>query len=117
MRLAVIGSRDFKDFDLLVKSIEEFCAEDPPTLIVSGGAKGADSLAERYAGERGIETQIFLPDWQKFGRSAGFRRNQDIVDSSDVCIAFWDGSSKGTLSSIEMAKKREIPLKIVRFDQ
>jgi hypothetical protein len=115
MRLAVIGSRTFGDFELLSKSLDEFNDHSKITLIVSGGARGADSLAERYAKERGIEVKVFLPDWERFGKSAGFRRNHDIIAECDACIAFWDGSSKGTLSSIELARKKGARVEIIKF--
>lgn len=103
MKVAIIGSRGFNDYEFLkskllehVKSIE---------CILSGGAKGADSLAERFAIEYNIPTKIFLPDWKQFGRSAGIVRNKEIVKESDHCFIFWDGESKGTKSVIDFCKK------------
>ncbi len=116
MKLAVIGSRGFNDFNLLCQKLDILMERKEITLIISGGAKGADSLAERYAEERGIPTQILKPDWEKFGKSAGFRRNADIIDACEVCIAFWDGKSKGTLHSIGLAKKKGIPVKVIELD-
>lgn len=99
--VAVIGSRDFTDYDFLTQVMENHS----PTLIVSGGAKGADALAQRYANEKGLEIQIFKPDWKQFGRGAGVIRNRQIVENSDYVIAFWDGQSRGTKSSIDYARK------------
>jgi hypothetical protein len=117
MKIAVIGSRTFNDYSLLKEKLDEISKSIQITEIISGGAKGADSLAEKYAREKGLLTHIIKPDWEKFGKSAGFRRNQDIINESDFCLAFWDGQSKGTLHSIELAKKKGIPVTIQQFDQ
>lgn len=102
MKLAVVGGRSFDDYSLLRKSIlQNFKGVK---IIVSGGAKGADSLGERYAREFNLETLIFLPDWSRWGKTAGYVRNQDIIKNADYVIAFWDGKSKGTKSSIDIAK-------------
>lgn len=101
MKVGIIGSRTFNDYDLMVESLKGLKI----TTIVSGGACGADKLAEQYAKEKNIPTKIFLPDWDKHGKSAGFLRNTDIVNESEIIIAFWDGSSKGTADSIKKAKE------------
>ena len=103
MKIAVIGSRDFENIDMLNQVLMKHREEI--TVVISGGAKGADAMAEHWAKENGIETLIFLPDWSKYGRSAGVVRNHDIIKSCDLCIAFWDGKSKGTASSIRLCKK------------
>lgn len=74
-----------------------------PSEIVSGGAKGVDSFAEAWAKLHLIPVKIFKPDWSA-GKKAGALRNRQIVDYCDELIAFWDGQSKGTKISIEMAK-------------
>lgn len=101
MKVAVIGSRTFNDYEEVKKVLSTMNI----TLLVSGGAKGADSLGERYAKEHNIETKIFLPDWNKHGKVAGFLRNTDIVNEADLVVAFWDQKSKGTLDSIKKADK------------
>lgn len=101
MIVAVVGGRDFNNYQLLKDTLDRF----EITKIVSGGAIGADSLAEKYAKEKNIETLIIKPDWVKFGRSAGMVRNTDIVNNSEIIIAFWNGSSKGTSDTITKAKK------------
>ena len=83
---------------------------------MSGGAKGADSFAEAWAKERNIKVQIFLPDWEKHGKSAGYIRNGHIIAEADACIAFWDGESKGTKLSISLAEMKGIPLKIIKYE-
>ena len=116
MKLAIIGSRDFNDYPLLVDSINSL-VEESITMIVSGGAKGADSLGEKYANENNIPIKIFKPDWKKHGRAAGFIRNVDIVKESDTVIAFWDGKSRGTENSINHARKMDKGLLIVHYNE
>ena len=101
MQVAVIGSRGFDDYELVSKTLSNIDI----TLLISGGAKGADSLGERYANENNIETLIFKPDWEKHGKAAGMIRNTDIVDNAEFIVAFWDEISKGTKDSITKAEK------------
>ncbi len=76
-----------------------------PSMIVSGGASGADSYSERYARENGLAILIFYPNWNLYGKKAGFIRNSQIIEAADEICAFWDGASKGTLDSIDKARK------------
>jgi hypothetical protein len=115
MKLAVVGSRTFNDYELLKKNLDEIHKETPITLIISGGAKGADSLSEKWADENGIPKQIFKPDWDKFGKRAGFLRNIDIILNSEQVLAMWDEKSKGTQHSINLADHHKIPYKVVSF--
>lgn len=112
MRLAIIGSRSFDDYALMAKELNSIHKIE---LIVSGGARGADSLAEKYAREKKIPTTIFKPDWNKYGRAAGMIRNKLIIESSDAVIAFWDGISPGTANSIQRARDAKKHVKIVYF--
>lgn len=111
MKLAVIGSRSFNNFELLNDEIQTLDFEI--TDIISGGAKGADALAEIWAIQNNIALTIIKPNWNKFGRGAGIKRNNEIIQKCDYCIAFWDGKSKGTFSSIKFCEKYSKPHKIV----
>src|SRR5690242_4999307 len=91
VRIGVVGSRSFNDYELLKRMLDAY--KGMVSLIVSGGAAGADSMAEKWALENNVKTCIFKPDWEKHGKSAGFIRNKDIVDNSDLILAFWDGLS------------------------
>ena len=99
MKLAIIGSRGITDIDLSA------LVGDEVTEIVSGGAKGIDSLAAEYAEQNQIKLTVFLPDYKKFGRGAPIKRNYEIVDYSDEVLAIWDGVSRGTKSVIDYCKK------------
>jgi len=113
MRIAIIGSRTFNDYELLQETLENY--KDQISVIVSGGARGADTLGERWAKENNIKTDIYYPDWDKHGKSAGYIRNKDIVNNSDGVIAFWDGQSKGTQHSFCLCDELGVPIKIVKF--
>ena len=76
-----------------------------PSEIVTGGAEGPDLIAEYWAYIHRVPCRVFKPDWEKFGKSAGAVRNRLIVDHCDQLIAFWDGKSKGTKISIDMASE------------
>jgi hypothetical protein len=73
-------------------------------LVVSGGADGPDSWGEEFAEEEHIKLKLFLPDWKRYGRSAGFRRNADIVNAADIVLLFWDGQSRGTKHDLELCQ-------------
>lgn len=117
MKLAVVGSRTFNDYSLLCEYLDKIHEREPITHIVSGGAKGADKLSEKWAVEHDIETIIFIPDWGTFGRKAGFMRNQDIITTSDKVLALWDGESAGTKNSIELAKRQKKKCHTVIFNK
>jgi hypothetical protein len=101
MKVAVIGSRTFNSYESVVNVLSKINI----TEIISGGAKGADSLGERYAKDNDIPTQIFLPDWQTHGKKAGFLRNTQIIEACEMVVAFWDGESRGTKDSLDKAEK------------
>ena len=100
-KMGVIGSRTFVNYEFMKEILDSF----PFSEIVSGGAKGADSLAKRYAEEKNISITEILPDWNQYGKIAGFKRNKLIINQSDAIIAFWDGNSKGTAHSIRLARE------------
>jgi hypothetical protein len=110
MIVAVVGSRGFSDYALLKEKLDYFAESNSVSCVVSGGAKGADSLAARWATERGIQLLEFLPDWEKHGKSAGVIRNSQIIEKADVCVAFWDGKSRGTAHSISLARSKGVRL-------
>ena len=113
MKIAIIGSRNFTNYKLLQEILEQY--QPKITLVVSGAAKGADSLGEKWALENNIQTLIFPADWNQYGKIAGFIRNEDIIKNCDCCVAFWDGESKGTKHSLSLCKKYNKPVKIVQI--
>lgn len=110
MKVAVVGSRGFDNYELMCDVLDKYTI----TEIISGGARGADSLARRYATDAEIKITEFLPDWSK-GRRAGIDRNTDIVAAADIIIAFWDGKSSGTYDTIKKARAANKVVHIVAF--
>nr|QYA18581.1 DNA processing protein A [Clandestinovirus] len=105
-KYAIVGAREFNDYDKLTAKVDEFIAKfGTPDVIISGGAKGADTLGERYAKEKGIKFQCLLPDWNKHGKIAGILRNTDIVNQSTHILAFISGPSRGTRDTINKGIK------------
>jgi len=116
MKLIVAGSRGFDDYQLMVRSINSFRATHPRvTDIVSGTARGADKLGERYAEEHNMNIVSMPADWNTHGRSAGYKRNEEMAKVSDACICFWDGVSRGTSHMIDLAKEYDLDLEVVNY--
>lgn len=115
MNLAIVGSRTFGNYTLLSESIKNLQDFDLIENIITGGAKGADSLAARFAAGHSIECIELLPDWRHYGRGAGLVRNKQIISLCDLCIAFWDGQSKGTKADIALCEKMGKPCLVVSF--
>lgn len=114
MKVIIAGSRDFNDYETLKKVCDFMLSRQDEVEIVSGTARGADQMGERYAKEKGYSIKQFPPDWSK-GKSAGFRRNEEMGRYADALIAFWDGNSKGTQHMINFAKKLGLKVKIHKF--
>jgi hypothetical protein len=115
MKIIIAGSRNFNDYNLLKSSCDNLLTQFTNIEIVSGTAQGADKLGERYAGEKGYVIKQFPANWDKFGKSAGYIRNDEMAKYSDMLIAFWDGTSKGTKHMIDLANKRGIKVEIVNY--
>jgi len=113
MVVAIIGSRNFTDKSYIYKKLDSIFLSNKPELVVSGGAKGPDQIGINWATNNGIKIKEFYPSWDKYGKSAGVIRNTQIIENSDLVIAFWDGCSKGTKDSIDKAKKLNKQVKII----
>lgn len=116
MRLAIVGHRHYKNYNVFRKILTDFSKKyGLPNMIVSGGARGVDALAEQYAREKQIPILIWHAKWRKYGRAAGPRRNEKIVGSCDHVLAFLHPQSKGTKSTIEIAKGKDKPVTIIKL--
>lgn len=123
MKIIIAGGRDFNDYLLLEESMYEFLSELYPHTwnkidfeIVSGGAKGADSLGEKFAEEYCYKVKRFIPDWKGLGKKAGIIRNHEMGDYADALVAFWDGVSRGTKDMIDYATKKGLIVKVVHYE-
>lgn len=115
MRIAIIGSRTFHDYDYLEKKVleglqelhEEKEIDVEKMVIVSGGCYGADRLAERFADTFGLRKDIYLPDNKIKNNSKFYYRDEKIVDNCDFIFAFKKGTySPGTELTLEIARKK-----------
>ena len=95
MKLAIIGSRNITNID-----IEKYLPEGV-TEIVSGGAKGVDTLAKEYANKHNIKYTEFIPNYSRYKKAAPLKRNEKIAEYADCCLAFWNGKSNGTEYTIK----------------
>ena len=126
LRVIIAGSRDFADYQLL----KEKCADlisihNPSTLhvrIISGTARGADQLGEQFAKEENYLLARFPADWDKYGKSAGYRRNVEMAKfaiedaNKGLLVAFWDGKSRGTKWMIDIANRYGLDVEVVQYE-
>lgn len=120
LRIIVAGSRQYNNYEEAERKIFEFfrvfneCNKGKSfsgIKFISGTARGADSLGERFAEENGYELVRFPADWDKFGKRAGVLRNAEMAKYASVdghkgvLIVFWDGKSRGTEHMINIAKR------------
>lgn len=131
-KIAIVGTREFKDYSILKCIMTSLFSDIRILEIISGGAKGADTLARQYAEEKEIPLKEFLPDWdnishpdaivktnrwgKKYDSRAGFRRNRLIIERADIVLALWNGKSKGTKNSIDIAEKLKKNLMIYNYE-
>ena len=109
MKLMIAGSRSIADFDL-----SPYVSADVDTII-SGGACGIDSLAERYADQHRLSKYVLRPRYGLWGRYAPLKRNEEMVRMADAVLIIWDGRSKGTEYTLKYAKKINKPITLVRL--
>ncbi len=120
MRCIIAGGRDFNDYERL-KKVMDNCPYEI-TEVVCGKARGADSLGEKWALERGVHVEYFVPDWEGLGKRAGFVRNNNMAEyacdsgeNKGLLVAFWDKKSKGTEHMIDLASNYGMIVKIVKY--
>ena len=107
MKLLIAGSRSITDFDLAPYIPQNV------TEIISGGADGIDTLAEKYADKHRISKHIILPEYSKYGKAAPKLRNRVMVDLADAVLVIWDRKSKGTYSTLIYAQEKGKDLTII----
>ena len=118
-KIIIAGSRGFDNYSYLKRRMNLLLHEKTKTheiIIVSGGAKGADSLGEKYARLKGYEVERFIPDWGKYGKPAGPIRNSEMAKYADAAVVFWDGKSTGSNDMINKMRNLEKPLKVYLFE-
>ena len=133
MKLIIAGTRSFNNYELLKSKLDFFLQNvNEEVFIISGKAPGADSLGETYAIEKGFVVLPFPAKWKdltttpckikynKHGEAynalAGFNRNEEMAKNATHCVCFWDGISPGTSDMIQLARKYNLKLKIVKYE-
>ena len=113
MKTIIAGGRDFTDDELMYKVLKQL-----PEIseVVCGGARGADERGQLWAYDKGIPVKMFPADWNKYGKSAGIKRNIQMAEYADMLIAFWDGKSPGTKHMITEAKRRKLIVHVIEYN-
>lgn len=112
-RILIAGSRDFNNYNLVKEVIDGLQKEIKISTIISGTARGADSLGEQYANENNISLERYPANWDLYGKTAGYIRNKQMAEVASVLVAFWNGS-KGTKNMIDLAKAKNMRVIIIR---
>lgn len=119
--LLVAGSRSYENYEEFVVIMDKVLAKQEEVQIICGGARGADHMAEVYAATRHIPIKVFPADWKKYGKSAGYRRNEEMHKflsrfKNRGCILFWDMQSPGTKHNIPLCEAARTPLRIFNIN-
>jgi hypothetical protein len=112
MRTIIAGSRSITDYDTVALAVE--LSGFDVTEVVSGTARGVDELGERWARQKGVPCRRFPADWERYGRSAGYWRNEEMARNADALVAVWDGVSRGTGHMIDIARREGLKVFIGR---
>lgn len=120
-KLIIAGGRDFKNYTLLEQETLNFLKDNDIQIqelsIVSGKARGADALGERFAKKFEIPVIEMPAEWDKYGKSAGYKRNEAMADVATHCICFWDGESRGTGAMIRTARNKGLVSRTVKYQK
>lgn len=115
-RVIIAGGRLFDDYAYLKKSMDYLLRNiNDDIIVVCGKARGADTLGEKYANERGYDVHYFPADWDRYGKAAGYIRNEEMAKNADALVAFWDGKSHGTKNMIALAKQYGLKVRVESY--
>ena len=114
-KVIIAGGRDFNDYQKLRSFCNKVLINKKDIEIISGKARGADSLGEKFAKENNYQIVEFPADWNKFGKKAGYIRNEDMAEYADALIAFWNKRSAGTKNMIDIARNSGLPVRICYY--
>ena len=117
MQIIIAGSREFRSYPTLVRVCHHYLQNIPNPVIVCGHARGTDQLALRYAKKYNLPINSFYPNWAKYGKAAGYIRNQQMARHGQALLVFWNGTSPGTKSMVQLAKKQQLPIRVFYFNQ
>jgi hypothetical protein len=115
LKVIVAGGRDFQNYNLLSEKLDKLFSKRADVVIISGMAKGVDSLAVKYAEDNKLRVSEFPAQWAKHGNASGFRRNIEMARAADACVCFWNGKSPGTKHMIDTAQRFGLKLRIINY--
>lgn len=115
-RMMITGSRKITDEDYIFECLNSIYKRRKFNLLIHGGARGVDTIAEKWAKKKGIPILKFTPDWSLYGISAAIRRNTVMADQCDFGVAIWDSSSKGTVDAMQKLKSRRKLFKVFKTE-
>lgn len=118
VKVIIAGGRDYENYNELecvADHMLEKLMDTHDIVIISGGARGADAMAMRYANHRGFELIVMPADWDTHGKSAGYKRNAQMAEAATHLIAFWDGVSRGTKHMIDIAHSMKIKVHVSSY--
>ncbi|WP_019025314.1 MULTISPECIES: DUF4326 domain-containing protein [unclassified Thioalkalivibrio] len=116
IQVIIAGGRSFTDWTRLQSKLTHLLGNHPDATVVSGGARGADSLGERFAVQHGLRLRRLPAEWDRFGKKAGPNRNHAMARLATHLVAFWDGHSRGTHHMIDTADRCGLEIRVVRID-
>lgn len=114
-KVIVAGGRDFNNYDFLKTTLDKLFSQKGDIEIVSGMARGADTLAVKYASEKQYPLKQFPANWEVHGKSSGYKRNVTMAGYADACVCFWNGTSKGTEHMIGTARRFGLQVRTIRY--
>jgi hypothetical protein len=116
MKVLVCGGRNYQNKNKVYSILDSIHRETPISLIIHGGAKGADSFAREWAIDNDIIFQTYHADWNRYGKVAGRFRNTEMLEKSqpNLVVAFPGGN--GTAHMISITKKQNTPLMVIEHD-
>lgn len=110
MRVIIAGSRTILEPKEVEKAVEQSPFYKKITIILCGDARGVDFLGQLYGEYHGIPVEHYPAQWNQYGKSAGYRRNEQMAQNADALILVWDGQSKGSDHMLEIAKRYNLEI-------
>lgn len=117
-KIIIAGSRGFNNYDFMKDKVDKLISairNEKDIIIISGTANGADKMGEKYAIREGFNLIQKPADWDKYGKRAGYLRNQEMADIADACVIFWDGVSPGSKHMYDICKKSNVAVRLIKY--
>ena len=116
MKIIIAGGRDFDDWEFMIRKLNTFDEWRGGNVeVISGGARGADRLGEKFGLSWRADITVMHAEWDLYGKAAGFIRNEKMAEYADVLAAFWDGKSRGTKHMIDIALREGLEVHVYRY--